>query len=473
MTGLHRWPSRWFGSIRVRILAVVVVMLVVSSIGSVLLLRTVLFERLEDEVDESLTREAEEFRLLSTGNNPETGEPFAGDLGAVFDVYFSREIPDEGESLLAFIDGELYESRRAQDAGEAAELRPAIDYWLGLDEREQGDIDTDLGNAKYVAVPLTGQGQDGLFVVVNFPDFERNEIDDAVRTQIVVQLITMVVVSVLGLLLAGRVLRPLASLARTAPTISDTDLTRRIPVTGEDEASQIAAAFNEMLTRLEGVFATQRRFLHDTSHELRTPLTVIRGHLELLELDMSAQERRETVDLVVDEIDRMSRIVNDLFLLAMSERPDFLHVDPVDLRDIVIDAHQKVITLGVRDWRVEAPRSVHVVGDRQRLTQAIVQLAANAVKFTGEDDSIRIGTAATEGHATIWVEDSGPGVSPDDAERIFQRFARASSDGSAAGAGLGLAIVQAIAEAHGGTVRLRPGPGARFEITIPPNPART
>ena len=131
-------------------------------------------------------------------------------------------------------------------------------------------IDTTLGRARYVALPIDSGRSGGLFVVVNFPQFERREIDDAVRTNIVIQLITMVVVAGLGLFLAGRVLRPMSSLARTASTISDTNMTQRIPVTGSDEASQIAVAFNEMLSRLEAAFATQQRFLHDTSHELRT-----------------------------------------------------------------------------------------------------------------------------------------------------------------------------------------------------------
>jgi len=234
--------------------------------------------------------------------------------------------------------------------------------------------------------------------------------------------------------------------------------------------SEIAGAFNEMLARLEGAFDTQKRFLHDTSHELRTPLTVIRGHVELLELDTTEADRQATIDLVTDEIDRMSRIVNDLFLLAMSERPDFLHVEAVDLREIVVDAHQKVTALGVRDWQVAAPSPVRVVADSQRLTQAITQLAANAVKYTDEDDTIRIGATARDGMAMVWVEDSGPGVSPEDAERIFERFGTAGQAREPnGGAGLGLAIVQAIAEAHGGSVRLRssPGNGARFEIAIP------
>ncbi len=461
-----RWPQRWLGSIRVRILALVVILPVVASIGSVLALRAVLFEQLEDEVAVSLQREAEEFRLLSTGIDPITGEPFAGDLPALFDVYFAREIPDEGETLLAFLDGDLYQDRRAQDAADADEIRPAIDYWLSLDRREEGSIDTALGLARYVALPLTGRDGDGLFVVANFPAFEQEEIDEAVTTHVVVQMITMVLVAGLGLFLAGRVLRPLQSLAETAPTISDTDMHQRIPVTGRDEASLIATAFNDMLARLERAFAAQQRFLHDTSHELRSPLTVIRGHAELIGLDDTAADRAATVDLITDEVDRMSRIVNDLFLLAMSEHPDFLQVEPLDLRQVVLEAHQKVSVLAARDWQIDAPDAVPVSGDRQRLTQAIVQLVANAVKVTTTGDRIVIGTRVHDGNASLWVEDSGPGVPSDRAEQIFARAARGDSTD---GAGLGLAIVRAIADAHHGTVtvRSRPGSGARFVITLP------
>jgi len=159
VTGPSSRPLRWLGSIRVRILAVGGILLVVSSIGSVFLLRAVLLQRLQDEVEESLRREVEEFQLLSTGTNPETGQPFDGDLRAVFDVYFSRELPDEGESLLAFIDGELYDSRRAPDAAEADELRPTIEHWLSLERYQQGAIDTDAGTASYVALPLQGRGK--------------------------------------------------------------------------------------------------------------------------------------------------------------------------------------------------------------------------------------------------------------------------------------------------------------------------
>ena len=342
------------GSIRVRITATVVLLLVASSIMSKLVLREVLFRRLEEEVAASLRQEAQEFRLLSAGNDPRTGAPFGDDFQAVFDVYFEREVPDEGESLLAFVDGELYRSKRAQDAAAVGDIADAINHWLSLDEAEEGCLDTALGEARYAAMPLGGQDGQALFVVANFPAYERSEIDEAVRAQTLAQLAAVALASLLGLALAGRVLRPLRSLADTARTISDTDLTRRIQVHRTDEASQIATTFNDMLARLDSAFATQRRFLDDASHELRTPLTVIRGHVELLELDTDPDERRATTTLITDEIDRMNRIVNDLLLLASADQPDLLRPE-LDLHDLLTAIHRKVTVLADRDWVLEAP----------------------------------------------------------------------------------------------------------------------
>lgn len=401
------WQPNWLGSIRVRIVAVIVFLLLLASIGSVLLMRAALLNQLDEEVRVDLEQEAEEFLLLSRGTNPQTGDPFDGDVEAIFDVYFSREVPDEGESLLAFAGGALYESRRAQGAAEPGELSAAIDYWLALDEPRRGSIDTPAGRARYIALPLSGPGdEDGLFVVANFPAFEQGEIDDAVRTELAVEAITLVFVSLLGLALAGRVLRPLRRLAATAKGISDTDLTQRIPVSGRDEASQIAGAFNDMLARLERTFETQRRFLDDTSHELRSPLTVIRGHVELLELSADPVERRETIELVTDEIDRISNLVDDLSLLARAEQPGFLDVQPVDLRDLVLAVHRKATALGDRDWLAEPPRSAVIAADRHRLTQALLQLAENAVKYTGTGMVIRIGADVVGDEARFWVDDS-------------------------------------------------------------------
>jgi signal transduction histidine kinase len=455
---------------RVRILAAVVLLLAASAAVSIVVLRGVLLDRLDEEIELDLRQEVAEFELLAAGNDPRTAEPFGDDVRAVFDVYFSREVPDEGETLLAFSGRELYESARAPDAVPAGELSDAIDYWLALDEREEGTLQTRSGEARYVALPFESPSgaQSGLFVAANFPAFERSEIDEAVRLQAVTQFVTIVVASLLGLALAGRVLRPLRALADTARNISDTDLTQRIDVHGDDEASEIARAFNEMLERLEAAFATQREFLDDASHELRVPLTVVRGNVEVLELVDDPDERAEMITVITDEIERMNRIVEDLLLLARAERPGFLSPEPVSLGDLTADVYRRATTLGEREWVLASSAAATVDADPQRLTQAMMQLAQNACQHTGPGDRIRIGSEVRGDRAVLWVHDSGPGVAPEDVERIFVRHARGSDRRAGSGLGLGLSIVAAIANAHGGTARVAPGAGgARFEVVIP------
>jgi signal transduction histidine kinase len=253
----------------------------------------------------------------------------------------------------------------------------------------------------------------------------------------------------------------------TARSISESDLSRRIPVRGHDEIARLTATFNEMLDRLEAAFETQRHFVDDAGHELKTPITIIRGHLELLEGE--PDERRETLALVMDELDRMGRIVNDLLLLAKSEEPDFLGLETVDVEPLTNELEQKAGALGSRDWRLERRGRGIIVADRQRLTQAIVQLVQNAVEHTSEGDRISLGSAVENGEARLWVRDEGPGIPLDEQERIFQRFGRGAGARRAEGAGLGLAIVKAIADAHHGRVELysRPGAGALFTLVIP------
>jgi signal transduction histidine kinase len=221
-----------------------------------------------------------------------------------------------------------------------------------------------------------------------------------------------------------------------------------------------------MLDRLERAFADQRDFLDDAGHELRTPLTIVRGHLETLEDDPAARQR--TVELVLDEVKRMSRMVDDLILLAQSNEPDFLRVDAVDVSALTNDLHEKARALGERDWRIDAVGRGIIVADGQRLTQAVMQLAQNAVEHTAEGDEIALGSAVSARGAQFWVRDTGTGVAADDRERIFERLER-GRNATRGGAGLGLAIVSAIARAHGGRAELVGDavPGAKFSITVP------
>jgi signal transduction histidine kinase len=202
----------------------------------------------------------------------------------------------------------------------------------------------------------------------------------------------------------------------------------------------------------------------DVSHELRTPITIIGGHLETMGDDPA--ERRENIEIVSDELDRMSRLVDDLLILARSARPDFLRVEPLDLDLLTEDLFAKARQLGNREWRLDAVAVGLVQADRQRLTQAMMNLADNAVRHTKEGDRIALGSAVEGDLVRMWVRDSGPGIAQEDQRRIFERFAGGGNRGRA---GLGLAIVRAIAEAHGGHVELDSalGVGAAFTIVIP------
>ncbi|MQA76617.1 MAG: two-component sensor histidine kinase, partial [Solirubrobacterales bacterium] len=249
--------------------------------------------------------------------------------------------------------------------------------------------------------------------------------------------------------------------------IGESDLTRRIEARGNDDVAQLAHTFNRMLDRLEGAFATQRRFLDDAGHELRTPITVIRGHLEVMGDEPA--DREATMRLVIGELDRMKRMVDDLVLLAKAQEPDFLHPGEVELAELTVELLAKARVLGDRRWRLAALSEETILADGERLTQALAQLTDNAVAHTREGDLIEVGSAVRDGRVALWVRDDGPGVDDEVRERIFERFARADGATSGEGAGLGLAIVASIAEAHGGRVRLdgAPGQGAKFTLDLP------
>jgi signal transduction histidine kinase len=468
-TDASRSPRRRrLGGARLRILGWYVLLLVAATVLSVLLLREVLVRQLDDEVEASLVQEAEELRALARGRDPETGQPFGRDVDAVFDTFLDRNIPPEGESLFTFVEGRPYRA----SFGAPYRLdgdRALVERWSRLRSTERGDLDTPAGPVRYLAVPLRfGEETRGVFVVANFMAGERAEVDHAIQVAAVVSVSVLLVASLVAWVVAGRVLAPVRVLTDTARSITETDLTQRIPVRGRDEIADLTATFNAMIERLEAAFATQRAFVDDAGHELRTPITIIRGHLELMGDDPA--ERRQIVELVTDELDRMSRMVDDLLLLAKAERPGFLEPEPVEVGVLTRELHHKVAPLAERDWRLERAAAVTVMADRQRLTQALTNLAQNATQHTEDGDVIALGSEATQHEVRIWVRDTGTGIDPADHERIFERFSRAANGRRRSdGAGLGLAIVQAIADAHGGRVELRSrvGAGSTFTLVVP------
>lgn len=464
-----RRPRVLFGA-RTRILAAFVILLAGSTVVSTLALRQILLVRADERTDRSLAQEVEEFRaLVQDGRDPRDGTPFGGDVRSIFDVYLARNVPGEDEDLYTFLGGRPYRSSATGEPDPAVVRR--ILALRGIREATRGTLTgSGGGEIRYLAVPVIVEGvRRGTFVVIESLGPQRDEVDDAVQVAAGVSLAVLLLASTLAWLVAGRILAPLRELRDTARGIGDDELTRRIEVHGTDEIAELGRTFNAMLDRLEHSFDTQRQLVSDAGHELRTPITIIRGHLELLGDD--PQERRETIAIVTDELDRMARFVDDLLTLARSERSDFLHPGDVDLDALTEELLAKIQALdATRRWQLDHVAPGRLVADRQRLTQAVVNLARNALEHTAPGDEVALGSALSDGQASIWVRDDGPGVPAEEQGRIFERFARAGhARKRSEGAGLGLAIVRAIAEAHDGRVVLdsRPGRGARFTIVVP------
>jgi two-component system OmpR family sensor kinase len=453
-----------------------VTLLGVSLIAALLLQRTFLLAQAQTDAESALDQEFEEFQALVGGIDPNTGEPFGSDVSAIFDTFLDRNVPLAGEGLLAYVNGRLYKTDIT--GARIAALRQA-EAWASLSDSTRGVLeDEELGRIHYLAVPIgVGERENGVFVVTVMMRERLASVNEVIRLGAVVYGSIFLLASVLAWVAAGRILRPLTELTETAMSITDTDLSRRIAVEGDDEIAELGRTFNSMLDRLDEGFASQRRFIDDAGHELRTPITIIRGNLEVMGDDPA--DRKETLALVTDELDRMSRIVDDLLDLARAEQPDFIQVSPMDLDEFTNDLVTRAKALDDRSWVVESSDHVVVEGDRHRLNQAMMNLIRNAVEHTPPGTPVHVGSKLDwRGNVHLWVRDEGKTIPEEDSVRIFDRFARVESGRrNTEGAGLGLAIVSAIAEAHGGGVQLDAveGGGNLFTIIVPssPEPART
>ena len=291
----------------------------------------------------------------------------------------------------------------------------------------------------------------------------------------------LAILAVASWFLIKRDLRPLEKMAVTADAISAGDLSLRVqPAEPRTEVGRLGLSLNTMLGRIEVAFAERaatedklRRFLADASHELRTPLTSIRGYSEVFD---RAKDDPEDLELAMRRIEeeskRMGVMVEELLVLARlgeGREPEKL---PVDLARVVDDCVSDARAAAPhRDIAVERAETADVLGDDHQLHQVLHNLLNNAARHTPPDARIRVTLAARDGYAALAVADDGPGLEPDVAAKVFEPFYRADKSRAreTGGAGLGLAIVAAIVEAHRGTVRLdtAPGAGATFTVTLP------
>jgi two-component system, OmpR family, sensor kinase len=378
----------------------------------------------------------------------------------------SRSSPDNGET----VPEQTQENRlsaRILAAPEAYSTQPLPDVGnLRLLKRRvhlPGGLDATIGAGEPLAA--VGHAQSGV-----------------ARTFVLAGLLALAGALLAAYVVGTRVSSPLRRMAAVAARVDAGDLHPRIHDVGGqgEEVAVMADSFNHMLDRLTDAFASQRAFVADASHELRTPLTVIRGQLEVLlaHEHPADEEVRRVEHLVQAEIARMSRLLDDLLLLAKTEQAQSLRLEPIDLPTYVRELWDGTSLLARRRFELGAIPAGRLTADPDRLAQALRNLIGNAIDHTAAEHGLvrmRVecapGAAATRSGIRFLVEDDGPGIPADQRERVFDRFHRTDGarDRASGGTGLGLAIVRAIVEAHGGRVTAGAAPdgGARIALELP------
>ena len=405
-----------FGEARTQILLWYLISIAFFSAIAIPTIQYLLFATVKERVTEDVVEEIAQFRQIVTqGYKSEDQddldrlrrrkdniiwEPAKNleELIEIINIHFSDELPDDDVFFIAIVKRKFYKSTPRGLPNAIDQRSDLMRYWLNIKEYTRGRRqmeDPNVGSVLYVADPIYINNElMGVFVVAHTTAGEKKEVLEASKIVTEVIFITFGISLIFTWFVSGQILSPLRTFIRITQSISESNLTKRIHLNGQGEIAELAKTFNAMMDRLEYAFATQRNFVNDAGHELRTPITIIRGHLELMGDD--PEEREETVNLVIDELDRMSRFVDDLLLLAKAERPDFLILETIDIHTFTEELFSKATVLAPRNWKLSNIGKGKAIADRQRLTQAIMNLAQNASEHTGENDTISIGY--TEGY---------------------------------------------------------------------------
>jgi two-component system OmpR family sensor kinase len=349
----------------------------------------------------------------------------------------------------------------------------------------EGSVTVDLRDATRVRRRVYGElltlgdapNQVQAAVIVSRPSAE---VEDAIRRLLITLGIGSVLLIFVGAALAysvtSRALRPVGEITALARTISEQDLHRRVNVRApDDELGELVRTFNMMLARLEATFGSLHRFTADASHELRAPLSVMRSQVEVaLNRPREPADYERVLKSVLDQVQHLTRISDQLLLIARADagelHPELERIDVVDFIHELALPWQAAAETRRLEFVVEVPDAGELEADPALTRRAIDNLLDNAFRYAPELSTVRLAVRQEGPDWVIDVSDEGPGIPPDQRERIFERFARADSarTRSGGGAGLGLALSAAIATAQGGTLELldRPAPGATFRLRL-------
>ncbi len=341
--------------------------------------------------------------------------------------------------------------------------------------------ETSKSDYLFIVTPVIRDGTPVGALIIGSPTNLTSELERLRISLLLGSLLMLLIAFIGGLWLADRAMRPVKTIAHTAQSIEESDLSRRINLKGRDELAELANTFDNMLSRLQAAFDRQRRFVADASHELRTPLTITNLEInQALEKNRSSKDYRRALQTIDLENERMMRMVNDLMTLArMDSGQAILQFENLDLSDVALEAVERMTALaegrGVKLETGELPELI-VNGDRQYLIQMISNLVENGIKYAGSGQTVRVETSMNKsGWALLRVSDTGPGIPPEHLPHLFDRFyrvdqARTHDDDSfsPSGSGLGLSIVAWIVQSHGGKINVegKVDAGVVFEVLL-------
>ncbi|HEX8944593.1 MAG TPA: ATP-binding protein [Gemmatimonadaceae bacterium] len=478
---MARWPSTLRWRLTLWYSALLGAPLIALAIGYYLFFARTLYSRTDQFIGDALvafSRELVAERRVATG--------VISAIHSTVDEVRFRDLH------IAVLDsaGAVVAMTPLAESGANADRRPAVgfDDWIGVALRQRDlareqtlTIGGPRGPYRVSSRPLVLAGQ-RFAVTGTYSLAEIAGVLERIRRMFVLVVPLLIICAATGgYFLAVRSLAPIASMAARAAEISATNLRDRLPVSGGEELAGLARVVNDLLARLEASFSQQRRFMADASHELRTPTAILRSEADvtLAQEHRSEQQYRAAVTVMRDAARRLTRIVDDLFLLARADSGNLVaRRESIYLEELVHDATRAVRPLAdQRAIRVELREVVEAPfdGDADLLGRLLLNLLDNAIKHSPDGGAVEVGVSRRDGRYEIDVIDAGQGIPAEARERIFERFVRLdaararSEQSSTSGAGLGLAIARRIAEAHGGRLELvdsRPG-HTEFRVTLP------
>ena len=454
---------------RLRIVAWMLFTVALGLIAMIVSVRSTLVADISHEANDEVVQEIAELRRFAeVGVDPATSQPFASSQRFV-EVYLGRQQLAAHEALIVYVHATGEAHAITGTAVPQLDLTSTNPLFVQMVQTGSGAAERGKGEVRWARVELQPNvpEQHLSVIAVSFTEPKLAQLNRVVLLMSGIGAAVLLFTGVIGMLVAGQILRPLRALRQAASSISEHDLTKRLPTQGRDDIAGLTESFNGMLDRLEDAFASQSQFILRANHELTGPLNRMDAQLAATPATPETRAQRA-------EIAGMIRMLEDLRILAQAERADFVRPH----RKVAVDGLASLLAadlqaLGGADWQVRLGASGTLTLDPQRIRQAIAHLARNAQQHGGDGPLVLEIRSAVDSQGRDCVEfavtDRGPGIAPADVEWLFKRFTHGEASSSTRGAGLGLAIVRAIADAHDGTVFVDSvvGQGATFGLRIP------